>query len=205
MEDTFKVILYFNNGFLVLSALIGLIKFKLLKNTEKWYVYYIIFLFLIEAIVKISIYLLNLENIDFLYPLYVSGELLMLGSLFIKKTALSYYWYIPILAAIGYFFIEGNVGNNEIKKVISNIIVICFVGYSLLTEIKKSKITDRFLLVDAFIFLYYAVSVFVFFLLHQLKTFSNDEVYMIWSINNILCCFLYISIIYTFLKLKKLH
>lgn len=203
MEDTFKVILYLNNGFLVLSALIGLIKFKHLKNMEKWYVYYIIFLFLIESIVKISIYLLQLENVDFLYPVYVSGELLILGILFIKKSNLSYYWYIPIVAAIGYFLIGNNMGTNELKKVISNIIVISFVGYSLLTEIKKTKINDRFLLVDAFIFLYYAVSVFVFFLLRQLKTFSNDEVYMIWNVNNLLCCFLYISIIYTFLKLKK--
>ncbi|KFF13264.1 hypothetical protein IW15_05555 [Chryseobacterium soli] len=203
MEDTFKVILYLNNGFLVLSALIGLIKFKHLKNIEKWYVYYIIFLFLIESIVKISIYLLQLENVDFLYPLYVSGELLILGILFIKKSNLSYYWYIPIVAAIGYFLIGNNIGTNELKKVISNIIVISFVGYSLLTEIKKTKINDRFLLVDAFIFMYYAVSVFVFFLLRQLKTFSNDEVYLIWNVNNLLCCFLYISIIYTFLKLKK--
>jgi len=203
MEDTFKVILYLNNGFLVLSAIIGLIKFKHLKNMEKWYVYYIIFLFLIESIVKISIYLLQLENVDFLYPLYVSGELLILGILFIKKSNLSYYWYIPIIAAIGYFLIGNNMGTNELKKVISNIIVISFVGYSLLTEIKKTKINDRFLLVDAFIFMYYAVSVFVFFLLRQLKTFSNDEVYLIWNVNNLLCCFLYISIIYTFLKLKK--
>jgi hypothetical protein len=203
MEDTFKVILYLNNGFLVLSALIGLIKWKYLKNMEKWYVYYIIFLFLIESIVKISIYLLKLENVDFLYPLYVSGELLILGILFIKKSNLSYYWYIPILAAISYFLIGSNMGTNELKKVISNIIVISFVGYSLLTEIKKTKINDRFLLVDAFMFMYYAVSVFVFFLLRQLKTFSNDEVYLIWNVNNLLCCFLYISIIYTFLKLKK--
>jgi len=203
MEDTFKVILYLNNGFLVLSTLIGLIKFKHLKNKEKWYVYYIIFLFLIESIVKISIYLLQLENVDFLYPLYVSGELLILGILFIKKSNLSYYWYIPIVAAIGYFLVGNNIGTNELKKVISNIIVISFVGYSLLTEIKKTKINDRFLLVDAFIFMYYAVSVFVFFLLRQLKTFSNDEVYLIWNVNNLLCCFLYISIIYTFLKLKK--
>lgn len=203
MEDTFKVILYLNNGFLVLSALIVLIKWKHLKNMEKWYVYYIIFLFLIESIVKISIYLLQLENVDFLYPLYVSGELLILGILFIKKSNLSYYWYIPIIAAIGYFLIGNNIGTNELKKVISNIIVISFVGYSLLTEIKKTRINDRFLLVDAFIFLYYAVSVFVFFLLRQLKTFSNDEVYLIWNVNNLLCCFLYISIIYTFLKLKK--
>jgi hypothetical protein len=203
MEDAFKVILYLNNGFLFISALIGLLKYKLLKNTEKWYLYYIIFLFLIEAVVKISIYLLKLENVDFLYPVYVSGELLMLGSLFIRKSKLSYYWYILIAVLLGFFFIESEFGTNDLKKVISNIVVICFAGYSLLTEIRRSKSSDRFILVDGFIFLYYAVSVFIFFMLRQLKSFSNDEVYMIWGMNNLLCSFLYISIIYTFLKLKK--
>jgi hypothetical protein len=204
MEDAFKVILYFNNGFLFISAIIGLLKFKRLKNIEKWYVYYIIFLFFIEAAIKFSIYALKLKNIDFLYPLYVSGELFLLGSLFIRKLNLSKYWYIPIFVLMGYFFFVNKVETNELKKVISNIVVICFAGYSLLMEIRKSETNnDRFILVDAFIFLYYAVSVFIFFMLKQLKSFSNDEVYMIWSMNNVLCSFLYVSIIYTFLKLKK--
>lgn len=204
MEDAFKVILYFNNSFLFISAFIGLLKFKRLKNTEKWYVYYIIFLFLIEAAIKISIYVFKLKNTDFLYPLYVSGELFLLGSLFIRKSNLSKYWYIPIVALMGCFFFVNNAEVNELKKVISNIVVICFVVYSLLTEIRKSEtINDRFIVVDAFIFLYYAVSVFIFFMLLQLKSFSNNEVYMIWGMNNILCSFLYISILYTFLKLKK--
>ncbi|ALR31163.1 hypothetical protein ATE47_11790 [Chryseobacterium sp. IHB B 17019] len=204
MEDAFKVILYFNNGFLFISALIGLLKFKRLKDIEKWYVYYIIFLFFIEAAIKISIYVLKLKSIDFLYPLYVSGELLLLGSLFIRKSNLSKYWYIPIFILVGYFFFVNKIETNEFKKVFSNIVVISFTGYSLLMEIRKNETNkDRFILVDAFIFLYYAVSVFIFFMLKQLKTFSNDEVYMIWSMNNILCSFLYLSIIYTFLKLKK--
>ncbi len=204
MEDAFKVILYFNNGFLFISALIGLLKFKHLKNIEKWYVYYIIFLFFIEAAIKISIYALKLKNIDFLYPLYVSGELFLLGSLFIRKSNLSKYWYIPIFILMGYFFFVNKIETNELKKVFSNIVVICFTGYSLLMEIRKSETNnDRFILVDAFIFLYYAVSVFIFFMLKQLKSFSNDEVYMIWSMNNVLCSFLYVSIIYSFLKLKK--
>jgi hypothetical protein len=204
MEDAFKVILYFNNGFLFISLIIGLLKFKHLKNIEKWYVYYIIFLFFIEAAIKISIYVLKLKNIDFLYPLYVSGELLLLGSLFIRKSNLSKYWYIPIFILVGYFFFVNKIETNEFKKVFSNIVVISFTGYSLLMEIRKNETNkDRFILVDAFIFLYYAVSVFIFFMLKQLKSFSNDEVYMIWSMNNVLCSFLYLSIIYTFLKLKK--
>jgi predicted permease len=134
----------------------------------------------------------------------VSGELLLLGSLFIRKSNLSKYWYIPIFILVGYFFFVNKIETNEFKKVFSNIVVISFTGYSLLMEIRKNETNkDRFILVDAFIFLYYAVSVFIFFMLKQLKTFSNDEVYMIWSMNNILCSFLYLSIIYTFLKLKK--
>lgn len=201
--DTYKVILYLNNSLLFICAVIGLLKYRFLKNTEKWYVYYIIFLFFIEAAVKISLYVFKLGDVNFLFPGYVSGELLLLGSLFIKKADLSYFWYVPIVILTGYFFIETPMGNNDLKKVISNIVVICFAGYSLLTEIKSHKATDRFLLVDSFIFLYYTVSVFVFFLLRQLESFSKETMYTIWNINNILCCFLYLSIIYTFLKLKK--
>ncbi|MFY7816160.1 MAG: hypothetical protein ACOVRK_13345, partial [Chryseobacterium taeanense] len=84
-----------------------------------------------------------------------------------------------------------------------NIVVICFAGYALLMEIKNSKINDRFLLADSFIFLYYALSVFLFFLLRQLSDLGTEEATMIWSINNILSSVLYLSIIYTFLKLKK--
>lgn len=204
MEDAFKVILYLNNGFLFICALIGLIKWKQLKNMEKWYVYYIIFLFFIEAAIKVSIYVLKMKNIDFLYPLYVSGELFLLGSLFIRKSNLSKLWYIPIFILMGCFFFINNPEVNDFKKVISNIVVICFTGYSLLMEIRKSKTdNDRFIIADAFIFLYYAVSVFIFFMLRQLKSLSSDEVYLIWSMNNVLCTFLYLSIIYSFLKLKK--
>jgi len=82
-------------------------------------------------------------------------------------------------------------------------VVICFAGYALLTVIKSSKINDRFILADSFIFVYYALSVFLFFLLRQLSDLGKEEANMIWSINNILSSFLYVSIIYTFLKLKK--
>lgn len=201
--DTYNVILYLNNSLLSICALIGILKFKFFKNTEKWYVYYIIFLFLIEAVVKISLYVLHLTDVNFVFPFYVSGELLLLGILFIRKLNMSYYWYIPLVILAGYLFIDVNDVTNEVKKVISNIVVICFAGYALLTEIKNSKINDRFMLADSLIFLYYALSVFVFFLLRQLADLGQEEARLIWSINNLLCSFLYLSIIYTFLKLKK--
>ncbi len=201
--DTYKVILYLNNSLLVICALIGILKYKFFKNTEKWYVYYIIFLFLIETVVKVSLYVFKHDDVNFLFPYYVSGELLLLAGLFIKKSNLSSYLYIPVVLLVGYFFIDSKIETNDLKKVISNIVVICFAGYALLTEIKNNTISNRFILADSLIFLYYAVSVFVFFLLRQMENFSKGEMFLIWNINNILCCFLYISIIYTFLKLKK--
>ncbi|MFC3159175.1 hypothetical protein SAMN05443633_10394 [Chryseobacterium arachidis] len=201
--DIYKVIIYLNNGLLFLCVLIGLLKYKYFKNTEKWYVYYIIFLFLIEAIVKISLLGFHAENVNSIFPYYVSGELLLLGILFIRKLKISYYWYIPLALLAAFLFIDNHFVTNDVKKVISNIVVICFAGSALLLEIKNSKINDRFMMADSLIFLYYTLSVFLFFLLRQLTTFSPEQANMIWSINNILCSFLYISIIYTFLKLKK--
>ncbi|MDQ0592958.1 hypothetical protein QFZ37_001327 [Chryseobacterium ginsenosidimutans] len=201
--DIYQIILYFNNSLLIICAFIGILKYKSFKNTEKWYVYYIIFLFLIEAVVKIALYQFKVKDLNFIFPYFVSGELLLLGVLFIRKLRLSYYWYIPIVALAGYFFIDNSTINNEVKKVISNIVVICFAGYALLMEIKSNKINDRFMLADSFIFLYYALSVFLFFLLRQLSDLGEAEAKVIWNINNLLCSFLYLSIIYTFLKLKK--
>lgn len=200
--DTYKVILYLNNTLLFICAFIGLIKYRFFKNTEKWYVYYIIFLFLIEAAVKLCFYIFGIKDVNFVFPFYVAGELLLLGVLFIRKLNMSVYWYIPVALLAAFFFIDSQV-TNDVKKVISNIVVICFAGYALLMEIKNSKINDRFLLADSFIFLYYALSVFLFFLLRQLSDLRTEEATMIWSINNILSSVLYLSIIYTFLKLKK--
>jgi hypothetical protein len=201
--ELYEVILYLNNGLLLICAALGLIKYKYFKNTEKWYVYYIIFLFLIEAIVKISLYLFNVKDIGFIFPFYVAGELLLLGILFIRKLQLSYYWYIPLVLLAGGVFIDIPNVPGDVKKVISNIVVICLAGYALLIEIKNSKINDRFMLADSFIFLYYGLSVFLFFLLRQLSDLGKEEAQMIWSMNNLLCSFLYVSLIYTFLRLKK--
>ncbi|WP_415328768.1 hypothetical protein [Chryseobacterium sp. MMS23-Vi53] len=201
--DIYNVILYLNNSLLTICAIIGILKYKSFKNTEKWYVYYIIFLFLIEANVKIALHHFKMKELNFIFPYYVSGELLLLGILFIRKLKISYYWYIPLVILAGYLFFDTHTLTNEIKKVISNIVVICFAGYALLMEIKSSKINDRFMLADSFIFLYYALSVFLFFLLRQLANLGTEEAKIIWNVNNLLCSFLYLSIIYTFLRLKK--
>ncbi len=201
--DIYQIILYLNNSLLVISAFIGLLKYRSFKNTEKWYVYYIIFLFLIEAAAKISIKLFHVKDLGFLFPYYVAGDFLLLGILFIRKLGLSRIWYIPVALLAGFFLLDVGIIPNEVKKVISNIIIICFAGYALLMEIKNTRIDNRFMPVDGLIFLYYGLSVFLFFLIRQLAGFNTEQVEIIWGINNTLCIFLYISIIYTFLKLKK--
>lgn len=201
--NIYEVILYLNNSLLIICTFIGIVKYKSFKNTEKWYVYYIIFLFLIEAIVKIALHHFKMKDLNFIFPYYVSGELLLLGILFIRKLQMSYFWYIPLVILAGCIFTDiANVAG-DVRKVISNIVVICFAGYALLMEIKNSKINDRFILADSFIFFYYGLSVFLFFLLRQLPDLGENQAKMIWSINNLLCSFLYVSLIYTFLKLKK--
>lgn len=201
--DFYKVIIYLNNSLLLICALIGILRYKAFRNTEKWYVYYIIFLFLVEATAKIFLEYFKVKDLNFLFPYYVSGEFILLGILFIKKLGLPKYWYIPVVMLTGYFLLDTGTIPNEVKKVISNIVIICFAGYALLMEIKNTKIDDRFMLTDSFIFLYYALSVFLFFILRQLAGFGQEEAKMIWSVNNILCSLLYISIIYTFSRLKK--
>ncbi|WP_294307761.1 hypothetical protein [uncultured Chryseobacterium sp.] len=146
---------------------------------------------------------LNVKDLNFLFPYFVAGEFLLLVILFIRKLALPQYLYVPMIMLAAFFLLDTGMVANEVKKVISNIIIICFAGYALLMEIKNTKVDDRFIAVDSLIFLYYGLSVFLFFLLRQLVDLGQEEAGMIWSINNVLCCFLYVSIIYTFLKLKK--
>ncbi|WP_294287092.1 hypothetical protein [uncultured Chryseobacterium sp.] len=103
----------------------------------------------------------------------------------------------------GFFLLSNGIIVNETKKVISSIMVICFAGYALLMEISNPRINARFIIADSLIFLYYAMSVFMFFVLSQLAGFEAKDAKMIWNVNNLLCSLLYVSLIYTFLKLKK--
>ncbi|WP_294300189.1 hypothetical protein [uncultured Chryseobacterium sp.] len=103
----------------------------------------------------------------------------------------------------GFFLFSTDIVINETKKVISSIVIICFAGYALLMEINNPKINARFIVADSLIFLYYAMSVFMFFVLRQLANFKSEDANMIWNVNNLLCSLLYVSLIYTFLKLKK--
>jgi hypothetical protein len=47
--------------------------------------------------------------------------------------------YIPVGLLALFFLLDTEMVTNEVKKVISNIIVICFAGYALLMEIKNTR------------------------------------------------------------------
>jgi hypothetical protein len=81
----------------------------------------------------------HVKGLDFLFPYYVAGEFLILGILFVKKLALPWYCYIPVGLLALFFLLDTEMVTNEVKKVISNIIVICFAGYALLMEIKNTQ------------------------------------------------------------------
>ncbi|WP_228434708.1 hypothetical protein [Chryseobacterium defluvii] len=181
-------------------------KLKRLNNKEKWYVYYIIFLFMIELMNKLFIFL-ELKSMPFLYPVYIAGEFFILTSLYAKKLGLTQYGFIPLSAVAGIFLISapslGFTIDNDYAKVISNIIIVCLSGYALVQEIKGSEAANRFLLVDACIFFYYSVSVFTFIVQHQLAALSQQNASLIWGINNLLSSVVYGALIYKFLRLKK--
>ncbi len=205
MKSLYFISLYFSYGLLFFACLSGLRKYFLLGNKEKWYLYYCVFLLIIEIVTNTLIEVFGFKNTSFMYPIFIGGEFLILTTLYIKKLSLSDYWIVPasILTAGLLIINQCMTLTNDYIKVISNIIIICFAGYTLLQEIKSGKKANNFLSVDAFIFMYYSVSVFIFILQHQLTSLSEKTYFIILSTNNILLFIFYSSLIYTFLKLKK--
>lgn len=205
MEDFYFISLYISYGLLVLACISGIIKYSFFGGKEKWYLYYCVFLLLIEIVTNILIEAFHYKNTSFLYPIFIAGEFFILTTLYIKKLKLSDYWMIPafilasgLLIANQYFTLM-----NDYIKVISNIIIVCFAGYTLLQAIKSEKKANYFLLVDAFVFMYYSVSVFIFVLQHQLTSLSEKNYFIILSTNNVLLTIFYSSLIFAFLQLKN--
>ncbi|MCX8531682.1 hypothetical protein [Chryseobacterium luquanense] len=152
-------------------------------------------------------YVIELQDTSFIYPYYIAGEFLLLTSLFIKKLDLPKYLFgITSFVAL-LFLIISNIPNIAFNfdevKVGSNIIIICLAGFTLIQRIQSSKNVSRFTLIDACIFFYYSVSVFVFIIFQQLQNLSENNFYMVLGVNTVLSSILYSSFIYTFLKLKK--
>lgn len=205
MKSLYFISLYISYGLLFFACLSGLRKYFLLGNKEKWYLYYCVFLLIIEIVTNTLIEVFGFKNTSFMYPIFIGGEFLILTTLYIKKLSLSDYWIVPASILTAWLLIINQciTLTNDYIKVISNFIIICFAGYTLLQEIKSGKRANNFLSVDAFIFMYYSVSVFIFILQHQLTSLSEKTYFIILSTNNILLFIFYSSLIYTFLKLKK--
>lgn len=207
MVEFYKTFLFINYG--LLSVLIFLIfwKYTILNKIEKQYTYYIVFLFLIELCSFILPYLLESEDTSFLYHYFIAGEFLLLTGLFIRKLNLNKLFLIfSALLSMGFLFVIYGLKisfNYDLAKIVSNLIIICLVAVFLIQQIKNGKNIDRFILVDASIFFYYSVSVLIFVVLSQFVNLSTESVYLIMGVNNVLSTFLYCSILYTFLKLKK--
>jgi len=207
MVEFYKTFLFINYGLLV--ALIFLIfwKFTILNRKEKQYTYYIVFLFLIEFCSFTLPYILESDDTSFLYHFFIAGEFWLLTGLFIRKLNLNkIFLIISGLLSIGFLFVIYGLKisfNYDLAKIISNLAIICLVATFLIQQIKSGKNIDRFILVDASIFFYYSVSVLIFVVLSQFVNLSTESVYLIMGVNNVLSTFLYCSIVYTFLKLKK--
>jgi len=169
----------------------------------------LLFFFFIELLNLALPYIFRLNDTSFLYPFYIAGEFFLLTGLFIRKLD----WPKYVLGLTGLLaggFMISKYGfdypsNADIAKVVSNIVIICLSGFTLIREIKNTSVQNqnRFILVDASIFFYYSVSVFIFIIQHQIAELSENDYYIILSANNILSSILYCSFLYTFIKLKK--
>ncbi|WET00278.1 hypothetical protein P2W68_11720 [Chryseobacterium arthrosphaerae] len=207
MADLYKAILFLNYGLLLSVIVLGAAKYRLLDYKERQYFHCIAFLFFIELINFVLPYIFRLNDTSFLYPVYIAGEFFLLTGLFIRK--LDWPAYIRGLVAVGaagFMILKYGFNwppNADVVKVISNIIIICLSGYVLIREIKNASVQGRFLLVDACIFFYYSVSVFIFIIQHQIANLSENDYYTLLSANNILSGILYSSFLYTFIRLKK--
>ncbi|GAE64587.1 hypothetical protein SAMN05421692_2605 [Chryseobacterium indologenes] len=207
MAEIYKAILFLNYALLLSVILWGVAKYNILNNKERQYFYCIAFLFFIELLNLILPYIFKFNDTSFLYPLYIAGEFFLLTGLFIRKLD----WHGYFLACTGILatgLMISKYGfnypaNADIAKVVSNIIIICLSGFTLIKEIKDTSVQNRFLWVDASIFFYYSVSVFVFIVQHQIANLSEGDFYTILSANNILSSILYCSLLYIFIKLKK--
>lgn len=207
MVDFYKTFLLLNYGLLALIVFLIFWKFTILSQKERQYTYYIVFLFLVELVGLILAYIFELQDTSFIYQYYIAGEFLLITNIFIKKLDLPKHTLV-ISSIIGVIFlISANIPeinfNLDEAKVASNIVIICLAGFTLLKQVKDDNSSNRFILVDACIFFYYSVSVFIFIIQQQLQNLSEDNFYMILGINTVLSSILYSSFIYTFLKLKK--
>lgn len=207
MVDFYKTFLFINYGLLLVIVFLIFWKYTILNKKEKQYAWYIVFLFIIELCSLVLPYVLKSYDTSFIYHFFIAGEFWLLAGLFIRKLNLNkLFLIISGLLSLAFLFVIYGLKisfNYDLAKIVSNLVIICLVATFLIQQIKSGKNIDRFILVDASIFFYYSVSVLIFVVLSQFVNLSTESVYLIMGVNNVLSTFLYCSIVYTFLKLKK--
>lgn len=208
MEQFYLISGFVSVILLTIALIIVTIKYNMLTQNEKWYSYYIIFIFFIEFMSYIVFPLLKITSNAFFYPVYIAGEFFIVTGIFIKKLNLGKNTFI-FTGLLSIFFLradrilENYQYNNDYSKAISNIIIVILIGYSLIQDIKNVKSKSRFQLIDKMFFLYFIVSIFIFMLQHQLVELPLEYFSAVWVINNLMVCILYALLIKTFLQLKK--
>lgn len=192
-----------------LSVLFGCLKFSLFSKEQKWYLFFLIFVFGIELTSNLLIEL-GRKNM-LVYPFYISGEFFLLSGLFIVglKLPRNMFFIAGIISALLFaeaftlWLLDRNTASGY-GKAVSHLIIICLSGYYLIRALKvfTREKQNRFLLIYACLFLYYMVSLFLFLLLNQLSTTTMLNASIVWGINNMLSSVLYGASLYTFLKFK---
>jgi len=208
MQDFFDITVNLARILGAIAFILGIIRYSRLTGTEKWYVFYLFVVFCIEYISYGLSWFTSDGNNRFLYPIYIAGEFFTITAVFIKKLNLGKYCFIATGLLSLFFlladqFLPADLYKNDYSKGITNLIIICLAGYTLLQEIKKGNGKDRFSDVDKMIFLYFTVSIFIFIFQNQLMEFPIAYFIAFWTVNNLLCCLLYVLFIKTFLTLKK--
>ncbi|NME71593.1 hypothetical protein [Flammeovirga aprica] len=168
---------------------------------NNWYVGYLGFLLAIEGMTLSSIYILESETMQNIYPIYVTGEFFITINLLLSDLKVKKLWYVISGIIALSFGIEACIlwlseqdPSTGYGKIISHLIIICFSAFLLIKNIKDLKKNNPGVIVYAFLFLYYSVTLFLFMVMDQL----TEQNFSIWIMNNLLNTVLYVSFIYTF-------
>jgi len=200
-------VIILSNCLLLVAFLFAISNKQRSKDKDlRWYAIYLGFILTIEIITNSLIFIFDTSNTQSVYPLYVAGEFFILTKLFSTVLNFPKRWHtITIFIAIS-IFIEATIlwslngdASTGYGKIFSHLTIICLSGYLLIKNLKELESYDPLITIYAALFLYYAVSLFLFLLMDQL-TKANI---VIWTMNNILSSILYGSSIYTFYELKK--
>ena len=205
----FNIALTLSCCLLLITFLYGIGSRKLRKNQLiRRYLLYLGFFLCIELARFVSIYIVDIKTINYIYIFYVVGEFFLLFHFFQKTLVIKKIWQIVIALIASCFFLETVVlwfvyGDSTIgfSKVISHIIIVIAVALILVKNLKELEEKNPLLPLHAALLFYYAASIFLFLIMNQL----TESTSYIWSINNVMSSILYGSSIYTFYQLRKLY